>query len=303
MSADLPGFLVFGEALTDMVRTGDNQWTSVAGGSCWNVARVAARLGLRTAWCGAVSDDLFGQQIIDQSQSSGLDTRFIQVVDRPPLLAVVPQANPPSYFFIGENSADLAFDETQLPEGWEANCRVAHFGCISLVREPLGSRLVGIAQRLKQRGVKISFDPNYRNLMGPDFPQLFEKMAALADIVKVSGEDLEGIYRGVDPAESLLKVHALAPNADLLYTRGAAGLTLFSEGRAAMQPGFNIELRDSVGAGDACLGGLLAVQHLFPAADIESQARFAAATAAVACAHVGAYAPTPEEVEALLRAS
>ena len=42
----LPRLVVFGEALTDFVRSGDNGWSSVAGGSCWNVARVASTLGI-----------------------------------------------------------------------------------------------------------------------------------------------------------------------------------------------------------------------------------------------------------------
>lgn len=75
-AASLPRLLVFGEALTDFVRTGDNTWQSAAGGSCWNVARVAATLGLPTGWGGAVSDDLFGKEIVEKSVRANLDMRF-----------------------------------------------------------------------------------------------------------------------------------------------------------------------------------------------------------------------------------
>lgn len=44
----LPGLVVFGEALTDLVPAGDGLWHSVPGGACWNLARVAATLGVRT---------------------------------------------------------------------------------------------------------------------------------------------------------------------------------------------------------------------------------------------------------------
>ena len=91
----LPRLVVFGEALTDFVRTGPDSWRSVAGGACWNVARVAATLGVRTGWGGSVGNDLFGREIIDKSTAAGLDLRFAQVVEAPPLLAMVHQLSPP----------------------------------------------------------------------------------------------------------------------------------------------------------------------------------------------------------------
>jgi fructokinase len=293
-----PRYLVFGEALTDLVRTGADTWRSVSGGSCWNVARAASTLGLPSAWCGAVSDDLFGRDIVARSRAAGLDTRYIQVVARPPLLAVVHETRPPQYFFVGE--ADLAFDENRLPEGWRGRCETAHFGCISLVREPLGTRLVRLAAELKAGGTLISFDPNYRQLMGPDYPALFERMAALADIVKISDEDLAQIYPGLAHDAALARVRGLTPDAWLLYTRGSAGLSLYRGDSRCDQPGFRIELRDSVGAGDACLGGFVASLLSEPRAPAAAHARFAAATAAAACTQLGPHAPSREEVVRLL---
>jgi hypothetical protein len=46
-------------------------------------------------------------------------------------------------FFMGSGSADLAFDATFLPKGWQEGLAWAHFGGISLVREPLGAKLEG----------------------------------------------------------------------------------------------------------------------------------------------------------------
>lgn len=297
-----PRLVVFGEALTDFVRSGDSAWHSVAGGSCWNVARVASTLGIDAAWAGAVSRDLFGDEIVAKSRSAGLDIRFLQVADKPPLIAMVHQTHPPQYFFLGTDTADLAFDEQALPAGWDAACQVAHFGCISLVRQPLGARLLQIAQRLKARGVAICFDPNYRNLMGADYPALFERLAALADVVKVSDEDLRGIYPQLDAEAALRRARALAPDAALLYTRGADGLSLYRGAQRIDQLAMPVTVADTVGAGDACIGGYLASLLADPAADAAVHLRFAAATAAAACARSGAHAPPRSEVEQLIRA-
>ena len=296
----LPRLVVFGEALTDMVRTGPDRWRSVPGGACWNVARVAARLGVATGWGGAVSGDLFGAEIVGLSREAGLDLRFLQVVDRAPLVAMVHELSPPRYFFLGNDTADLAFDPSRLPAGWERACEFAHFGCISLVRQPLGARLLAIAEALHAAGVPLSFDPNWRNLMGEDYPALFERLAALATVVKLSDEDLRHIYPARATEEAIAHVRALAPAATLLYTQGADGITAYQGDVCVHQPAFQVEVSDTVGAGDACIGGYLASRLQRPQAPLAEHVRFAAATAAVACTTSGAYAPTAAEVQALL---
>ncbi|MES2684237.1 MAG: carbohydrate kinase [Pseudomonadota bacterium] len=300
--ASLPRLVVFGEALTDFVRTGAQQWRSAAGGACWNVARVAATLGVDSAWAGAVSDDFFGEEIIAKSQVAGLDPRFLQVAAKPPLIAVVHETTPPRYFFLGSDSADLAFDAARLPVGWQDACEIAHFGCISLVRQPLGEQLLQIAAALKQRGVKISYDPNVRNLMGADFAALFERTAALADIIKVSDEDLAQIYPALDAEAAMARVRNLAPTSLILYTRGALGITLHMPQGYIEQAAYAVCVADTVGAGDACIGGFIASLVREPQQSLSAHLRFAAATAAAACAQAGAHAPQQAEVEGLLSA-
>ncbi|MCY0388480.1 carbohydrate kinase [Robbsia sp. Bb-Pol-6] len=306
MSVDrtaLPRLLVFGEALTDFVRSGAQTWHSVAGGSGWNVARVGATLGVPTGWGGAVSRDVFGQEIVDKSRAAGLDMRFLQVVDKPPLIAMVHQTSPPDYFFLGTDTADLAFDARALPAGWETQCEIAHFGCISLVREPLAGQLVALARRLRQAGTRISFDANYRNLMGPDYPAFFESMVANADIVKVSDEDLARIYPDRTSAAVLEDVRRRAAHALLLFTRGADGMTLFTGDAVLEQAALRVNVADTVGAGDACIGGFLTSLLQRPAGPLAEHLHFAAATAAAACTRVGAYAPTRDDVLTLARAA
>jgi len=295
----LPRLVVFGEALTDFVRTGADQWRSVPGGACWNVARVASTLGVPTGWGGSVGDDLFGGELLRKSGEAGLDPRFAQRVAQPPLLAIVHELSPPRYFFVG--SADLAFDEARLPPGWREVCEYAHFGCISLVRQPLGARLVALAESLHAQGVRISFDPNCRNLMGADYPALFERLAAITDLLKLSDEDLRHIYPSLPADEALAKVRErVKPGALLLYTRGADGMTLHLDDRRIEQPALAVAVCDTVGAGDACVGGFLASVLQRPAGDWRGHLRFAAAVAAAACTRAGAHAPGRIEVEALL---
>lgn len=296
-----PKLIVFGEALTDFIREDGRHWRSASGGSCWNMARVGARLGIPTGFAGTVSRDAFGDDLMELSAQAGLDMRFIRQVERSPFLAMVVSKHPPQYFFVGDNSADLAFDVEALPSGWMDAAQIVHFGSISLARQPLAAHLLDVAHAAHAAGKRISFDPNYRDLMaGPAYRPTLRRMAELASYIKVSDEDLRGLFPELDEASAVAQLRSWAPSAAILLTRGAAGMQLFTESETLSQAAFAAEVLDTVGCGDACLGGWIASLLTWPDAPPASHLRFSAACAAVACAQQGAYAPTVAEVMALL---
>ncbi|MDR7334522.1 carbohydrate kinase [Roseateles asaccharophilus] len=291
-----PAFISFGEALTDLVTRGGDDFRGLPGGAGLNVARAVAALDVPSAWAGCLSRDRFGDQLHKAAREAGLDESFIRRVDAPPLLAIVDRLDPPHYFFLGEGAADLQFDAAQLPS--LAGLQWGHFGGISLVREPLGRRLEALALDLKAQGVRISFDPNHRKLMtAADLPRL-QRFIAMADVIKVSDEDLRGYFPEATPADALAALRAQNPQATWLYTRGADGASLFAPGvelHAAARP---VRVVDTVGAGDASLAGLLAA--LMQGEPPARQLQFALANASLACEGAGAVAPTRAQLHAVL---
>ncbi len=292
-------FVVFGEALTDFIRQPDGQWRAIPGGACWNVARAAARLGVPTGYAGSVSTDVFGAELYALTQAAGLDMRFTQQYAKAPLLAMVTSTTPPDYFFIGDDSADLHFDPERLPANWLDEAQVLHFGCISLTREPLASRLLAVAQEAARRGKKIAFDPNWRKLMdSPSYRILFQQLLALSHYVKVSDEDLDRLFP--DDGNALATLQALAPQAEILYTQGAKGMQWIKGEQVIDQPAYRVEVIDTVGCGDASMGGWIASQLRQPDAPAPVHLHCAAAGAAIAASKAGAYAATWDEVQALI---
>jgi fructokinase len=300
MNEEFPRFVAAGEALTDMIRDAGEHWISKTGGSTWNVARAVAALGVRSAFAGAISRCCFGDDLWEASRDAGLDLRFLQRVERAPLLAIVAQSHPPHYFFIGNDAADLHFDPAQLPAGWPAKAEWAHFGGISLARSPLAEHLIALAGELRAEGVSISYDPNFRNLMDERYITTFESMCRLASVIKLSDEDLAGLLPSSDPAAALARVHALNPKAWWLYTEGAKGATLITPEGRWQGPPPSITVVDTVGAGDASIAGLLASRMLFPEKSAEAHLRFAIAAGAAACQQAGATSPTLDDVMALI---
>jgi fructokinase len=300
MSA-LPHFVAAGEALTDMLRTGPATWAGKVGGSTWNVARVVARLGLPSAFAGAVSTDVFGAELMVANQAAGLDARFMQQLDHSPLLAIVHELNPPQYFFVGDDSADLHFDASRLPSGWQEQVRLVHFGGISLAREPLAGKLVALAEELKAKGVRISYDPNFRAIMDEGYDATLRRMLALADIVKVSDEDLVGLFRCDDAENAFRTLRGMNLQAAYLYTRGAQGAWLYQGDAVWHAPAPPVSVVDSVGAGDASIGALIYSLMARAGCDSGEHLRFAVAAGAAACETAGAVPPSLASVERLLK--
>ena len=295
----LPQFISFGEALTDLIRRGEDSWVSVPGGAPWNVARVMACFGVSSAFGGAIGRDCFSDVLYRASEQAGLDLRFLQRPDKSPLLAIVHETHPPKYFFVGDDSADLHFDVSAMPEGWESAVRWAHFGCISLARQPLGERLVGLAESLHARGVRISYDPNYRATLDERYDPTLARMMAIADLVKVSDEDLRGLFRTEDEDAAFARLRAMNPEAPILYTRGGEGAALYAGDKVwrAVTPA--IEVVDTVGAGDCSLAGLLSSRMKHPERGWDAHLRAAVTAGTGACLSAGATPPSDDLLERL----
>lgn len=296
---NLPLIVCAGEALADLVRTGERAWTHHPGGAIWNVARACATLGLPTGFAGAVGEDVFGDDLARATREARLDERFFQRAPRPTLLAVVHELAPPAYYFLGENAADLAFDPAELPVGWQGAARWLHVGGISLARSPLNATLLDMARRVKAAGGRVSFDPNARvTHRDPAYRPVFEAALRLADFVKFSDEDVRFFFPGRAEHEALDEVRALT-SAPVVVTRGGDGATLLHGAERREFDAVKVTVADTVGAGDAFVAGALYSETTRPERPWADHVAFALRVAATACTRSGAHAPTLAEVEAL----
>jgi len=296
----LPLIVSAGEALTDLVTAGENLWKAHPGGAGWNAARACARLGVPSAFAGAVGEDNFGDDLGRASAEAGLDPRFLQRAPAPTLLAVVYQLTPPAYRFLGENSADLHFDPARLPDGWLSSARWLHVGGFSLSRWPLADTLLDVMGAAKAAGVRVSFDPNARiTHHHPDYPAVFGTVARMADLLKLSDEDLAFFFPDQSEADALRALRGLNARCPIVITRGAQGATLYHPAGRADLPAVRVRVADTVGAGDALCAGLLVSAAERPDALWAEHLRLGLRAAAAACARPGAYAPTRADLEAL----
>jgi len=255
--------LCCGEALIDMLpRTttlGEDAYAPYAGGAIFNTAIALGRLGVPTGFFTGLSDDMMGDILRKTLGESGVDYSYCATLSRPTTVAFVKLVDGhATYAFYDEGTAGRMITEAELP-ALGADCEAIHFGAISLIPEPCGSTYEALLAREHETRV-ISLDPNIR----PGFIKdkdahmaRIRRMAAMADIVKFSDEDLA--WFGLEGDEDALARHWLHHGARLVVvTRGAEGAVGYTADHKVTVPSERVAVVDTVGAGDTFDAGVLA---------------------------------------------
>lgn len=306
--------LCCGEALIDMIPKpttgGPDGYVPHTGGATLNSALALGRLGVRAGVVSGVSTDLFGQQLVAAMQESNVSSDDLIRSDRPTTLAFVQMVDGhASYSFYDENSAGRMIHPDDLPQ-LKSDVSAMLFGGISLCAEPAASTYLALMER-EAAGRVIMLDPNIRPGFIDDmdgYRARLERMIELADIVKVSDEDLNWIYPGPDSlVQKVAKLRSAGPTMVIL-TRGGDGASAFmSDGAEVSAPVERVEVVDTVGAGDTFNAGVLAslseqgaltksALQSVPADVVEAALRFGAKVAAVTVSRAGANPPWRSEI-------
>ena len=255
-----------GETLIDFipVQSGDGSlaYRPANGGSVHNVALALGRLGVPVGFVGGVSTDFFGEALTRGLEANGVSTTHVARLDRPTTLAFVNFAGGEArYAFYDAEAADRHWQLSEMP-AIVPEVSALQFGGISLIRLPAAQDYAELMLRQAGRRV-ICFDPNIRPNLVADEAGYRARLAAFfrhANVIKVSDADLHWLAPGEDAAE--LAAGWLATEARLvLVTRGGEGATVFARNAVASRPAVPVKVADTVGAGDAFMGGLLAALH------------------------------------------
>lgn len=310
---------VCGEALIDLVGLGGQQFAAHPGGSPYNVAIGLARLAVPTSFLGRLSRDTFGRLLADRLARNGVDDRDLVSAAENTTLAVVSltgEGNAEYQFYV-QGTADWQWGSGELPDPLPADVAALHTGSLVSWLPPGCDAIEAMLRRERDRGaVTISYDPNVRPLLmdGPAaYRPRIERLVGLADLVKVSDEDLRWLYRDREPAEVAVQWAGNGP-ALVVLTRGGAGAAAFTpDGRVVGRAAWPVTVVDTVGAGDAFTAGMLAwlaVATLGPGSrprlttmDNDRLGRmldFAGLVAALTCTRAGADPPRRSELPAEL---
>ena len=226
-----------GEALIDMLprqsTDGEVAFAPYPGGAVFNTAIALGRLGAPAGFYTGMSNDLFGEMLETALHDSQVDATLAARSDRPTTLAFVKlTGGQASYAFYDENTAGRMLSADDLPE-LSDDVSTLFFGGISLVGEPCGSAYEALMTREAPNRVTM-IDPNIRPSFIADasaYRARIERMIALADIVKLSDEDLQWLMG--DGKISVLARNLLEQGPKLICitegSKGARGITATGE--------------------------------------------------------------------------
>ncbi len=312
-----PRVVCCGEALVDLISVdpAGRQWWAVPGGSPYNAAVAAGRLGAPTTFVGVLSGDDFGQRLRAHLDESHVDWRTCPVTDDPTTLAVVSHRagrDDASFGFhvAGTTTVSTAVRDLHLP----GDMGVFHTsGSVALVLEPAASRIEALLAAARHRSL-VHLDPNPRpSLAGSRDAYLarLRRWLTMADVVKVSVGDLSWLYPGADPVEVargwLREGEDVDAPAAVVVTRGPAGAAVVRSGSVVSVGAEPVDVVDTVGAGDAFSGAMLAA---FAAHQVTGRAdlahrddswwrtalAYAVEAAGIACSRQGADPPWRREL-------
>ncbi|MGO4535746.1 carbohydrate kinase family protein [Leifsonia sp. 2MCAF36] len=306
------GAFVFGEALID-IAVSDGTVSEYCGGSPANVALGIARLGSRARFLTAIGADARGQRIAAHLADSGVELA-------PESFSAERTATATAILGV-DGSATYEFDIAWNPVGDDAmqlwahaaeRPALLHTGSIAAFLAPGASVASDLLRAARSQNTMTTFDPNIRPALigAPDAArERFELLIGAVDVIKMSDEDAEWLYPGVEPDR--LARDLLDGGTELVaITLGGRGALLASAGGVLEVPAPQVAVADTIGAGDSFMAALAVALlargsvEALGSAELERIGLYATRAAAITVTRPGADPPwqrelRPESEEAL----
>jgi 2-dehydro-3-deoxygluconokinase len=274
------------------------------GGAESNVAIALARLGVPSAWAGLLGDDEPGELVLGRIRAEGVDTSAVRrVPGRSTGLyfreEVAGQVR--VYYYRGGSAAST------MSPGWldlDSLDGVSYLhlsGITPALSDECAEFVVWTAQEARRRGVRVSFDVNYRSrLWDPAAAaRTIESVLPHVDLLFVSAEEADALWGWEDESAGAAALSDAGPS-EVVLKHGKDGSTLWSGSERHDAEPFPVREVDPIGAGDAFAAGYLAAA--LRGDDPAQRLRVANGMGALCVSMLGDYEglPSAEELTAFL---
>lgn len=247
------------------------------GGNTVNVAVHLSRLGVPVGYVGAIGSDTAGAVVFDALAREGVDCSHVRREPGVNARACV-RLDHGNRVFVGANPGVSVFSVSTQDLGWMAEARLVHTGECSSLEEQL--------PELQQLPGLLSYDFSVRPL---------DYVADHAPRVDVAILSFERTHAAT-PVELAERVLGMGPRV-VAVTDGHRGAVVASRGGVVTATAPDVEVVDTLGAGDAFIARFLT--GLVAGEALQSLAEASTAYASATCTEYGAFgyeAPLPEEI-------
>lgn len=292
--------LVVGESLVDVVTRAGGEESRRAGGSPFNVAIGLARLGVATRLATQMGADTNGELLRQALIDSGVGVLGLapQPARTATAKATIAADGSASYEF------DVSWDPAELPDptGFEA----VHVGSIGATLAPGADRVAALVADAAAADIPVTFDPNVRLAIQDDVAELrrrFDAIAPRATVIKMSDEDAAALFPGRQLHDLVTQLAAMGPL--VAITRGGEGAMIGSGDNLIEVAATEIDVVDTIGAGDSFMATLIAGSaalswpRKWSTGQLESLGALVSGAAAITCMRPGADPPRRSELQEL----
>ncbi len=266
-----------GEVLIDLipsrqVHLAETCYTPYPGGASANVAVAIARLGGSSRFIGGVSDDEFGQLLLQVLIENHVDTQYVRVIKNASTavaLVTLDDAGQRHFTFFRNETADNQLQADDLDcRAWQ-DAAVCHAGGVLLSTEPGRTATLAAMDYTRKVGSIVSFDVNVRPALWSSHSDIHNTLAQAierTDILKLSAEEAAFMSEQSKPPKNPHARNWLKSLGEALLERGPrlVIITLGAEGALLLTARHQVEIParpvrplDTTGAGDAFMGAAL----------------------------------------------
>ena len=313
--------VALGELLIDFTENGlsgqgNTLFEANPGGAPCNVLAMLKKLDRDCAFVGKVGNDMFGQLLRKVAEDAGICMDYLAADrDARTTLAFVKKLEngDRDFSFYRNPGADMMLAEEDIPEDVIANCRIFHFGTLSMTHERVRKATCKAIDIARKGGALISFDPNLRPPLWADLEDARAQISyglGKCDILKIADNELEFMAGETDFDKGAAILRAKYPNIKLFnVTAGPDGSYSYYGNERVFVPAIHRpDTIETTGAGDtfcACVLNFVLDHGLegLTADDLAAMLRFANTAAYLVTTKKGAIRSMPDraQVEALLQ--
>ena len=309
--------VALGELLIDLTQNGLSAQVNPVleanpGGAPCNVLALLQKLGHSTAFIGKVGCDGFGAQLEKALIETGISTKGLRWDEYVHTTLAVVHTLPGGdrdFSFYRNPGADMRLNSKELDADLIRNCKLFHFGTLSMTDEPVRSATYKAISIAEEAGILRSFDPNLRAPLWSSLDAAKDQILygmAHCDILKISDNEIQWLIEEEDFDAGIRWIKERFPQIQLiLLSMGKDGSRAYSGNIMAEVPAMTfVKTIETTGAGDTFFAGVL--HHVlqwglkdYTEAELKQMLSFANAAASIITTKKGALRVMPSENEIL----
>ncbi|NLN83036.1 MAG: carbohydrate kinase [Firmicutes bacterium] len=233
------------------------------GGAVANVMYTMSKLGAKTSFIGKVGRDVHGEYLKETLKRVGVNTDGLVLdpnVFTTLAFVTLSDKKKPSFSFARKPGADTQLQKPEVNKEIISTTKIFHVGSLSLTDEPSRSTTLYALDLAKNSGAIISYDPNYRASLWPNFEQAKQQLRIIlpfVNLLKLAEEETEILTDETDPSLAAKKL-VEAGISCVVVTLGERGALVCTKKGQKEVPAQKVEnIVDTTGAGDAFWGAFL----------------------------------------------